>query len=103
VAPHCGKKRTRIFPFARLPVPGSLHGKCDLGHVQGAAVGERGVGIVELKRGHLVLALADRLLHLVARLPDSVGVVLGVLGVLFGDNLRVGDEPGDSLGRATPL
>ena len=97
-------KLDEIFPLALSARPGRLDGQRDLGHVEGAAVGEGGVGVVELKRGHRVLALADRFLHLEARLPDAVGVVLGVLGMLFGDDLGVGDDArGIRSGRAMPL
>ena len=68
------------------------------------AVGEGGIGVVELERGHVVLALTDRFLDLEARLPDAVGVVLGVLGMLFGDDLGVGDDARRlPPGRAMPL
>ena len=91
---HLREEPDEYLPVRPVARPGRFHGQRDLRYVQRPAVGEGGVGIVELERRHLVLALADRLLHLVARLPHAVGVVLWVLGVLFCNDLRVGDKPG---------
>ncbi len=74
--------------------PGGLDRQRNIRYVQGAAIGEGGVGVGQLEGRYRVLALADRFLDLEARFPNGIGIVLGVLLVLFGHHLGVGDDAG---------
>ena len=83
-----------LYQFSVRPVGSArrLDGQRDIGHKEGAPVGEGSIRVVQLKRGHGILALADRFLHLEAWFPDAVGVILRVLGMLFGDDLGIGHD-----------
>ena len=69
---------------------------------QVAAVGEGGVGVGQLQRGHQHFVLADGDLVAVAGIPLGLGEDAGLGLVVLDVGLRRGDLPGGLVGQADP-